>query len=385
MSEKILIIDDDLDTLRLVGLMLQKKGYAIVAANNGKQGLRKAETELPDLILLDVMMPEMDGYEVARRLRDNPDTKNIPILMFTAKSQLDDKVSGFEAGADDYLTKPTHPAELHAHVKALLARFVGTTRKAPSSNQKSYTVGILSARGGLGVSSIALNLASTLTSQNEKNITVFELIPGTGSFGRDFVIPEFAQTIQLLEQNPQEINLDAVTNSLFEHKAGFKVFPTSEAPIDMALSTQIAQLEKIFVLLQKLSDTLIVDFGSGLLRVNQTLLPLCDLVIVVIEAFESSLIHAKKLLSNLDELGIAKEQVLIVLNNRIRSEMLLSYKQAVKEIDVPIAVTITPAPELFFQSKRLHTTSTLHQPNSMTAQQFQQLAKKVLEVKAEQA
>ncbi|MBT7782761.1 MAG: response regulator, partial [Anaerolineae bacterium] len=88
MPEKILIIDDDLDTLRLVGLMLQKKGYEIAAANNGKQGLLKVAEDIPDLILLDVMMPEMDGYEVARRLRQDPQTENIPILMFTAKSQL---------------------------------------------------------------------------------------------------------------------------------------------------------------------------------------------------------------------------------------------------------------------------------------------------------
>ena len=67
-------------------------------------------------------MPDMDGYEVTRRLRKNPATKDTPILMFTAKTQLDDKVTGFEAGADDYLTKPTHPAELQAHIRALLAR-----------------------------------------------------------------------------------------------------------------------------------------------------------------------------------------------------------------------------------------------------------------------
>ena len=122
MAEKILIIDDDMDTLRLVGLMLQRQGYEIVAANNGTQGLEKAFGEKPDLILLDIMMPDMDGYEVARQLRDNPLTKYTPILMFTAKTQLDDKVTGFEVGADDYLTKPTHPSELQAHVKALLAR-----------------------------------------------------------------------------------------------------------------------------------------------------------------------------------------------------------------------------------------------------------------------
>ena len=101
MPEKILIIDDDLDTLRLVGLMLQKQGYIISAASNGAQGLAKAFEERPDLILLDVMMPDMDGYEVTRRLRKNPATVSIPVLLFTAKTQLDDKVMGFEVGADD--------------------------------------------------------------------------------------------------------------------------------------------------------------------------------------------------------------------------------------------------------------------------------------------
>ncbi|MBT3322374.1 MAG: response regulator, partial [Anaerolineae bacterium] len=138
MPEKILIIDDDLDTLRLVGLMLQKKGYEIAAANNGKQGLLKVAEDIPDLILLDVMMPEMDGYEVARRLRQDPQTENIPILMFTAKSQLNDKVTGFEAGADDYLTKPTHPAELQAHVKALLARSVKVDNVLPQRKMEKW-------------------------------------------------------------------------------------------------------------------------------------------------------------------------------------------------------------------------------------------------------
>src|SRR3989304_2307540 len=106
MSEKILIIDDDLDTLRLVGLMLQRQGYQITAATNGQQGLDKAVEEEPDLILLDVMMPDMDGYEVTRQLRQNPVTADTPILMFTAKTQLDDKVAGFQDGAGGCPAKP---------------------------------------------------------------------------------------------------------------------------------------------------------------------------------------------------------------------------------------------------------------------------------------
>src|SRR4030042_1499026 len=120
MGEKILIVDDDLDTLRLVGLMLQHQGYRIIAASSGVQAIALTQGDRPDMILLDIMMPEMDGYEVARKLRADPATSDIPIIMFTAKTQVDDKVQGFEAGADDYLTKPTQPRELFAHVKAVL-------------------------------------------------------------------------------------------------------------------------------------------------------------------------------------------------------------------------------------------------------------------------
>src|SRR5215216_6581164 len=162
MSEKILIIDDDLDTLRLVGLMLQRLGYQISAATNGQQGLDKAFEEDPDLILLDVMMPEMDGYEVTRRLRQNPSTLETPILMFTAKTQLDDKVIGYEVGANDYLTKPTHPSELQARVKTLLSRTGDKKPHISSAKDESqgYVIGILGARGGLGTTTMAVNLGA---------------------------------------------------------------------------------------------------------------------------------------------------------------------------------------------------------------------------------
>jgi DNA-binding response OmpR family regulator len=101
MAEKILIVDDDIDTLRLVGLMLQRQGYEISAASNGIQALAMAQRERPDLILLDLMMPDIDGVEVTRRLRSIDTTKDVPIIMFTAKTQVEDKILGFEAGADD--------------------------------------------------------------------------------------------------------------------------------------------------------------------------------------------------------------------------------------------------------------------------------------------
>ncbi len=149
MAEKILIIDDDVDTLKLVGLMLERQGYRIAVASNGTLGISRAAVEKPDLILLDVMMPDLDGYEVTRRLRAEPGLAHIPIIMFTAKSMVDDKVAGFEAGVDDYLTKPTHPAELTAHVKAVLSRTASAKAPPEPSRERSVPGSSLSWEPGV--------------------------------------------------------------------------------------------------------------------------------------------------------------------------------------------------------------------------------------------
>ncbi|MBZ0309170.1 MAG: response regulator, partial [Anaerolineae bacterium] len=177
MSDKILIVDDDIDSLKLIGLMLQRHGYEVVAANAGNQALTKATHDHPDLIILDVMMPDMDGYEVCRRLRANPDTRAIPIIMFTAKTLVDDKVAGFEAGADDYLTKPTHPAELASRVKAMLAR---TATQRHQETSKGIAIGFIGAKGGVGTTTLALNVAAALTLVGENPI-VADFRLGSGS------------------------------------------------------------------------------------------------------------------------------------------------------------------------------------------------------------
>ena len=159
MAEKILIVDDDIDSLKLIGLMLQRHGYEVIAANAGAQAISKALSDRPNLIILDVMMPDMDGYEVCRRLRADNATSGIPIIMFTAKTLVDDKVAGFEAGADDYLTKPTHPAELASRVKAILARSAG---QRGNDTQRGMTIGFMGAKGGVGTTTTALNIAAAL-------------------------------------------------------------------------------------------------------------------------------------------------------------------------------------------------------------------------------
>ncbi len=118
----ILVIDDDHSILELVKINLEILGYNVITASDPIKGLALAKQEIPDLIILDVMMPEVDGFTVSSRLRQNQPTQHIPVLMLTALGMLQDKVKGFDSGADDYLVKPFEIPELKVRVKALLKR-----------------------------------------------------------------------------------------------------------------------------------------------------------------------------------------------------------------------------------------------------------------------
>ncbi|RZB29981.1 MAG: two-component system, OmpR family, phosphate regulon response regulator PhoB [Desulfobacteraceae bacterium Eth-SRB1] len=121
-DNKILVIDDEEDILELVRYNLAREGYRVVCAASGEQSLNKAGSEPFDLIVLDLMLPGIDGLEVAKRLKNKPETRHIPIIMLTAKGEEADIVTGLELGADDYVTKPFSPRILIARVKAVIRR-----------------------------------------------------------------------------------------------------------------------------------------------------------------------------------------------------------------------------------------------------------------------
>ncbi len=121
-KETVLVIEDEPDIAELVQYNLEREGYRVLVAKDGETGLRDAATRAPDIVLLDIMLPGMDGLEVCRRLRDEPTTEAIPLIILTARSEETDVVVGLELGADDYVPKPFSPRELVARVRALLRR-----------------------------------------------------------------------------------------------------------------------------------------------------------------------------------------------------------------------------------------------------------------------
>ena len=122
MKQRILVVDDEQDILELVEYNLLREGFGIACATNGEDAMRIARTELPDLILLDLMLPGMNGLDITKRLKGDPQTEHIPIVMLTVKNSDTDIVLGLELGADDYITKPFSPRVLVARVRAVLRR-----------------------------------------------------------------------------------------------------------------------------------------------------------------------------------------------------------------------------------------------------------------------
>lgn len=382
MPVKVLLVDDDLDTLRLVGIMLQRQGYEILAASNGIQALEMAQNEEPDLVLLDVMMPEMDGYEVARRLRANPTTADLPIIMFTAKAQVDDRVMGLEAGADSYLTKPTQPRELFAQMKAVLARsgkFRTNTLTPPQPVKRGYSIGVLAARGGLGVTTLALNLGVKLQENSQQKVIVAEIRPGQGTLSFDLGLSRYEGLNRLLQLKPAEITTRELEVSLRSFGSGMRLLLASHRPRDCQYNQNTSAFEAIAKQLPMMADYVIYDLGPSLSLAVEKMIQECDEIILLVEPMPNTITHTKVLFDDLVSSGISDGCITPVLVNRHRSGMQLSWSQVQEQLGRQISVVFTPAPELAYQAANNNLPMIRQQPDSITAQQFSKLAERVLQ------
>jgi CheY-like chemotaxis protein len=177
---RILVVDDVLQNLQVVGTMLRNEGYDVMPAGSGPQALERVRVRLPDLILLDLMMPEMDGLEVCRRLKTDPAAQRIPIIFLTASNEMEHLVKGFEAGAVDYVTKPFNGPELLArvrtHLELKLARNVCADERrktsswasprttcSPLSAIKGYAEMVMEDAQALNISSWRITAAASAT------------------------------------------------------------------------------------------------------------------------------------------------------------------------------------------------------------------------------
>jgi pilus assembly protein CpaE len=373
MAEKVLIIDDDVDTLKLVGLMLERQGYEIAVASNGTIGLKKAEEVKPELILLDVMMPDLDGYEVTKRLRSDPALAHIPIIMFTAKTMVDDKVAGFEAGVDDYLTKPTHPAELTAHVKAVLQRSA-QARAAPEA--KAQIVAFLGSRSGIGTTTLALNTGIIL--QDEAfEVIVAELNPGRGSMGLELNLDASSGLSNLLSRSLKDIHLRSVESEMVEHQNGVRLLLSSFHPRETELEQAVPQIEAVVSNLASMCDVLVLDLGAGMKPYTKLILQQADRIILVVEPVYPSDTIGRALLQDLETSGVESRKVSLALINRVRTSLQIPWRQVEQDMGAELAGIISPAPEQAHQAAQSGSPLAISYADNLIGDQLFKLAENI--------
>jgi pilus assembly protein CpaE len=259
---RILIADDDVDALRLVGLMLERKGYHIMAAASGQQALQKAIESNPDIIILDVMMPDVDGYQVAAQLRQHPATESIPILMFTAKTAVNDKIAGFQAGADDYLTKPVHPRELITRIETLLQR---TTRANEGKSQQGHIVAFLPSKGGLGTTTLTVNTAIEIKNMHkDKKVALVELQAGGGTAGLQLGLEGDAGLPQLLAEPLSYLTRETLHRAMRRYNTDLQVLTSDSRPIGVTPDLTEGFTRTLLRFLSTENDYLVLDLPARL-------------------------------------------------------------------------------------------------------------------------
>ncbi len=376
MAAKILIVDDDLESVKLVGLMLERRGYQITAAQSGAQAVAKAQTENPDLVILDIMMPDMDGYEVCRRLRASPATANLPIIMFTAKGLVADKVAGFQAGADDYLTKPVHPEELATRVEAVLVRSA-RKRAEVVHHVRAKVFGFLGAKGGVGTTTLVVNLGVTLAQgpAQGKRIILAEMHSGMAGINFQLGLRRHGAIMRLLDQPLEQIDLGLVEAQLEEHKTGVTVLSGQIEPPGVAVTIPPAHAGVIVRHLSAIADYVLLDLGVGLDEVNRQLLPNCHAIVVTIEPQRVSLVLAQELLEAItDSLSIARYKISLALVNKAPSAATFTKETIEGMLQRELIGVVPPAPELAFQATEQGIPMVVMQPNSLVANQIRAAA-----------
>jgi pilus assembly protein CpaE len=269
-ASTILVIDHDVDIAEQVRQVLDAQGYEVLTAVTGQAGIVLAELNRPHLVLLDIDLPDIDGFEACRALRTLPGAAKIPILIYSARDEVADKVAGFKAGANDYIVKPVAAAELLARIKAALRL---------EEKRLAHIVALWGTKGGVGTTTLALNLAVALRTRTGRKVTLIDasVLSGTVAVMLNLA-PQ--HTISDLLPRLDDLDSELLSSVLAAHSSGIRVL-ASDPWSQSGNHVQPAQLERILGWLQEASDYLIVDTAPSLDPSTLEVLQLSNPVVVL--------------------------------------------------------------------------------------------------------
>jgi pilus assembly protein CpaE len=319
-ATRVLVVDDDLNIQRVLVFTLKQEGFEVHVASDGQAGVEMAAASEPDLILMDVAMPKLDGYAATQQIRAAEQGRRVPIIMLTAEADVEQRVRGLRAGADDDIVKPFHPLELIARIKALLARSGGGA--ARNAAAEAATLGRLccfyGAKGGVGTTTMAINTAIALAARHRRRVALFD---ANLQFGDERVFLDLGLDSPSIVNAIGEPDLDAelLKRLMVSHHSGIDLLlappnPESADIVAERQRTDPASLSNVLGLLRKAYDCTLVDVAKTIDDFNLQLFDEADTIFVVMTADLSCLKNVRLVLETMDSLGYERGKIQLVLN-----------------------------------------------------------------------
>ena len=311
--KKILVVDDDPVIRGLVTNLTTREGYKVLTANDGTEGLSKFKNFQPDLIISDVLMPEMDGYELCKEIRNLPEGRQVSFLMLTSLDSVEQKIRGFDAGADDYIIKPFDPREFLARVGILIKRSELARQTPTTEKVLGKTIAVFSLRGGSGVSSIATNLAIGFSQLWNRSTTLVDMVIAGGQSALYLNLPSKNTWAEIVKFPQEEIDDYLVQSALVPHDSGVNILASPRLPELGELVTP-EKASHVLSLLKEFNEYLVLDLPHDLNPTTLAALDMADVKLVVLQPEVVSIRSAVMTLRLFTDLGYDMDQVYLILN-----------------------------------------------------------------------
>ncbi|HSM72007.1 MAG TPA: response regulator [Anaerolineales bacterium] len=313
---RVLLIDDEKFYYKLIQKKLQEFNYELEYAKSGAEGLAKIQSFDPGLLIVDLKMPEMDGFEILDRLRRDSKFSHIPVIVITAKDELSEKLKAFELGADDYLVKPFQPEELVARMGILTRRGKSQSGDEASSKKAADAtiVAVHSLRGGLGCSSIAVNLGLAFRKLWNNQVLLIDGVLTAGQIALMLNAKPHATWENLVGVREENLDDLVIEEMMCEHESGIRYIASPRFPI--ASDTFTSEILELFMEgVKEHNDFIVVDTSHDFSDMAINMLNISSSILLVMAPEMASLRSTMSALEIYDRLGVAVDKVKIVLNN----------------------------------------------------------------------
>lgn len=314
MTEKnILIIDDEFPMRYLIEHQLKREGFKVTLAKDGPDGLTAVSKHKPDLVVLDVMMPGMDGFEVCQQIKNTPETSQIPVIFLTASEIKEYKTRAFAVGADDYLTKPFLAEELLAHISAVLKR-TERVKTGLLTQPSGRVVSLFSPKGGVGTTTLAIQLSEAIIMHESRPVVLIDLDLPLGGVSQMLNLHTQRHILDLLKAPTEQLSVPYIRQFTQRHRADLLVVP---APGSLVGSGSKDMVRKLQILLEKLVEggyQVLLDLGSTLNEITRMAMRQSDMVFVVTSGQPVANKLCEAFLRDAPELGLEARRLLPVVN-----------------------------------------------------------------------